>query len=443
MINKRKLGIWGYGVFGKSAARFFSKQAYDLTVLDQRPLSNIDQEFLKKNNIASYTQNQLEDFLQTNDEIIASPGVDIQPYIHATKWLQELDVFSAYFHKPIIAITGSIGKTSVTHLLSSVLASSGMKIVTGGNIGTPMFELIDHASTVDAAVLEVSSFQLEHCQHFAPKLAILTNIFPNHLDRHKTMANYCAAKQQIFNHQDPTAQALIPLGLKQEITAPSFVSYFSPIKPAHDELQSLHSVYFIDNDTIYHAQNGSIKALINRDQLPAMSFFENWLIICAALTMLEIPLSSLTKSQSLQVPDHRLQKIATIRHIDFYNDSKSTTTQSTYAAVQALQKKPVVLLLGGLSKGVDRSPLISQLKGSVKKIICFGKEAAQLSAWCTEQAIPTSAHETLSDAFVQSLPLLEPGDQLLLSPAGSSFDLYKDYKERGEHFKQLVLSLQQ
>ena len=452
MNTTKKLGVWGYGVFGKSALSYFAKQGYELAVVDQRPFTEQEQQYFTTHNIRWYTQQQLDAFLHDNPQIIASPGIDTQPYLASNnQWLQELDVFYREFQKPIVAITGSIGKTTITHLLSKLLASAGKRIVTGGNIGTPMFDLLapvyaptelrpaQQKSDVEMAVLEVSSFQLEHCTQFAPHLAIITNLFPNHLDRHKTMEQYSAAKQNIFNHQTGSAIALLPLALQESMRTHKNTYFFSAHRPADHDLQN-HTVYFIDNQTIFKAHNGSITQLIECTTLPACTFIENWLIICASLDILQIPLSIIAKTE-LDVPEHRLEKVAIINGIDFFNDSKSTTIQSTLAAVKALQAKPIYLLLGGLSKGVDRSTLIAQLHGLVTKIICFGKEAEQLHAWCKEQNITSSAYNTLEGAFEATIPELHAGDQLLLSPAGSSFDLYKDYKERGTHFKQLVNAL--
>lgn len=439
--DRKKIGIWGYGVFGKSATQYFAQQGYEVAVLDQRQLTDQEQNNLKNQNIHLYTQAQLPEFLHDNPQIIASPGVDIQPYATQTTWLQELDVFYTHFNKPIIAITGSIGKTTITHLLSKLLSTAGKNIITGGNIGTPMFDLIHKKDSVDAAVLEVSSFQLEHCTQFAPQLAIWTNVYPNHLDRHTTIENYIAAKEKIIAHQNNTQNALLPLSLQGTVHTQGTVHYFSATKPSEQALANMHNtLYFIDNNNICANRAGTIQKLIDCDQLPACTFTENWLVLCATLDILGIPLAIISQTE-LDVPEHRLEKVATINGIDYYNDSKSTTMQSTLAAVDALKAKPVYLLLGGLSKGVDRRPLITALQGTVAKIFCFGTEATQLYDWCIERTIPAHNCPTLTEAFNAALAEMQPSSQLLLSPAGSSFDLYKDYKERGEHFKHLVNNL--
>lgn len=440
MDSVKKIGIWGYGVFGKSAVTYFSQHNYQLSVIDKKQLSDADLQLLAAHHVAVYPQEQIAEFLRNNPQVIASPGVDIQPYVNQAQFLQELDVFYTHFHKPIIAITGSIGKTTITHLLSKLLLQAGKKIVTGGNIGTPMFDLLEAQNAVDLAVLEVSSFQLEHCTQFAPQLAIWTNVYPNHLDRHKTIENYIAAKERILAHQDNTQHALLPLSLKNKASGNGKAHYFAMSKPTHDEMQDIDTLYFVDQNSIYKAHSGIVQKLINCQALPECTFIENWLILCAALDILKIPLAVIERTE-LDVPEHRLEKVAVINSITFYNDSKSTTMQSTLAAVEALQAKPVYLLLGGLSKGVDRKPLVAALQGKTAKIFCFGAEAEQLHAWCQEHLIPADNYATLTQAFEAAVEEIRPDAQLLLSPAGSSFDLYKDYKERGAHFKHLVNSL--
>jgi UDP-N-acetylmuramoylalanine--D-glutamate ligase len=171
---------------------------------------------------------------------------------------------------------------------------------------------------------------------------------------------------------------------------------------------------------------------------PPITFTDNWLTLITVIRLLDLPLDRLTHyAAACAIPAHRLEKVATIRGITFYNDSKSTIGAATLAAVRSLPQKPI-LLLGGLSKGVDRQNLICVLAHTVKAIICFGAEREQLFAWCCDYTIPACAHASLRDAFFAGVAIAQPGDTLLLSPAGSSFDLFDDYKARGTAFNQLV-----
>lgn len=435
----KKIGIWGFGITGKAVVNYLHAQGFELVVMDKKTLSEADIAYLQNKNIPFYSEGELATFLAHCDLILPSPGIDLRSYAQFKhKWLSELDLFYAAWKKPIIAITGSIGKTTITHILSKVLEHTGLKVATGGNIGIPMFDLLTDQDSYDIALLEISSFQLELCKQFAPHLAIWTNFYPNHLDRHSSEAEYFNAKATLFAYQTKEDHALVPVALAPQLNIPSTTHYFSLQKP-DSFLQSRDhnsAVFFKDqNQFIAHNTN---HPLITCDQLPALSFEENWLIICAALTILKIKLPNFLTITELSLPEHRLEKIATLNGVDFYNDSKSTTIQSTAAAINRLCSNPILLLLGGLSKGVDRSPLIQEVAGKVKKIYCFGKEAEQLKAMCDMHKVPNSSHVTLDEAVAACKIEMLSGDQVLLSPAGSSYDLFTNYIERGNHFKKLV-----
>lgn len=443
-LTNKKIGIWGYGVTGKAAVNSYLKKHNALAVLDQKTLPVHEQEFLHSKNIPLYTQDQLSQFLDECDYILPSPGIDLRAYDqYQSKWLNELDLFYATWHEPIIAITGSVGKTTVTHLLSILLGFAHKRIATGGNIGTPMFDLIAQQTESDYALLELSSFQLEKIKTFAPSLAILTNFYPNHLDRHGSEAEYLQAKAQLFAYQQPVHLALIPLEFKDRITAQSSVHYFLPSKPSDPALISLkpeQSVYYLSQNGVIKYKNAKHELLWDSEKIPAISYKENWLILRAALDLLQIPMPDVA-ARPLTLPEHRLEFVASHQGIDFYNDSKSTTPQSTLAAVGKLNSRPILLLLGGISKGIDRAPLIEQLHGKVSKIYCFGKEAEALKALCDAHHIPSQADATLDTAFAACVQDGKVRDQILLSPAGASFDLFAHYIERGQYFKKLVNDL--
>ena len=173
--------------------------------------------------------------------------------------------------------------------------------------------------------------------------------------------------------------------------------------------------------------------------LLSLSFIDNILLLTAACDLLNINTQALqTVAATITLPEHRVEKIGNINNIDFYNDSKATTTASTLAAVKKLHNRPLHLFLGGLSKGVDRAPFVAQLKNHVKYIYCFGKEAESLYAMCTANHIAATYFSTLDDAVSACTLAITSGDCVLLSPAGSSYDLYDNYEERGKHFKELI-----
>lgn len=446
MVTNKKIGIWGFGIVGKAAYRYLLKQLCLLEILDAKPFTPEDIDLFSHNNTSHCDQNSLIDFLTRNDHIIPSPGIDLTPYAaFAHKWLSELDIFYTAYRKPIIAITGTIGKTSITHLTGQLLNRAGLQCAVGGNIGIGMLDLVQESSAMAArALLEVSSFQLELCKQFAPDLAIWTNFYPNHLDRHSSAQAYFDAKYNLLAQQTADQKALVPLSLMQEIytrNTQSSCTFFSPHEPTAEQKKLLRKkdavLYFTETDIcIYH--NGVTRTVIPRTALPAISYQENWLIICGILLLLEIPLSIIAEHASLTLPEHRLEKINANSFINFYNDSKSTTPQSTLAAVEQLQGKPIHLLLGGISKGIDRSSLIEHLIGKVTHIYCFGKEAEHLLELCKRYKIPAQKFTSLDEAFSAALSNARHHDQILFSPAGASFDLFANYMERGNYFKKLV-----
>jgi UDP-N-acetylmuramoylalanine--D-glutamate ligase len=446
----QKIGIWGLGIVGKSAIRYFSNKKVTVEVLDKRQPTAQEQEFLDAHNATFYGNEDLPSFLERNEYILPSCGIDLRPYsAYNHKWLSELDLFAKECTKPIIAITGSVGKTTVTHLLSHLLIANNKKIFTGGNIGVGLLESIDEANNADVIVLEVSSFQLERCKEFAATLAICTNIYANHLDRHGSLQAYINAKLNIISLQKNGSRALLPLSLfhsiPEEIRASRSLNFFTTQAPtAYDfELMSdFHKLYFLHNATLFMNYQTINSKIYDFVELPFISYTENVTILAATLHMLGCSLEKFVATINAQeLPEHRLEKIATIKGVDFYNDSKATIPASTLAAIEKIHGKPIVLFLGGVSKGVDRSDFIRQLKDKVRLVYCFGKEAEQLKLFCDSNNIPAIASTTLDEAFIALPPKIQPQDQILFSPAGASFDLFSNYQERGNHFKKLVIDL--
>ncbi|HSC24874.1 MAG TPA: UDP-N-acetylmuramoyl-L-alanine--D-glutamate ligase [Candidatus Babeliales bacterium] len=446
--NKR-IGIWGFGVMGKSAIDYLYSKNYQLSVMDKRSLTKQERTILQEKNITLYNEHDQKNFFSLNDFIIISPGINISEICYAThknKLIHELDFFYQAFKKPIIAVTGSVGKTSIIHILSELFKQASIPIVVGGNIGIPTFDIIKEQNSVDYALLEVSSFQLMHCAQFRPAFSIWTNFYPNHLDYHPSEQDYLLAKQKIIEYQNNNTSSLVPCMLREKIYPPSphhIRGYFTLICPTIEYLQNLQKnehVYYITNNTIMRYTYGIHTSLLSlTPELLGLSFIDNILLIVAACDMMKINTQILQKiTHTVLLPEHRIEKIYSFNNINFYNDSKATTTASTLAAVQKLKNSQLHLFLGGLSKGVDREPFIAQLKNNVKHIYCFGKESNLLHAMCSKFEISATPFTTLNEAFTSCSAMLQPGDCVLLSPSGSSYDLYENYEQRGKHFKELI-----
>jgi len=449
--KKKKIGIWGFGVVGKSAANYFLANNYTVQVLESKILNKKETAKFADATITFLAQRNLDSFLQNNNKILASPGVDLRPYRHFKhKWLTELDMVQQSFDKPIVAITGSVGKTTVTHLLSQALKAQGLHVWTGGNIGKGMLDLLTTKENIDIAVLEVSSFQLEHCTSFAPDLAIITNLHTNHLDRHGTTEKYFAAKTKIFQYQRADQQTLLPLNINKKITTlkklKSTVYFFEVDQFSILTLKKrgAQETFFIRNQSVMRHRSGkevsrSVDTIFQN--LPCDTFAQNRLIVAIALDLIakQRGLKKIKNITNVLSPlPHRLEKVATAQGVDFYNDSKSTTPASTLAAIEQFNDRPIHLLLGGLSKGTSWHELIKEIKRPDIYLYSFGKEATQIAKACHDNNLHCDVHQVLDKAFAAAYNKISPEDIVLLSPGGTSFDLFASYKERGNHFKKLV-----
>jgi UDP-N-acetylmuramoylalanine--D-glutamate ligase len=444
------IGIWGFGRVGKAAALFFAQKGHHITVMDKRQLSAEERAPFAAFHLDIVDESDPATFLTTHDFILPSPGIDLAPWqAYASKFTSELDLFANAFHGNYIAITGTVGKTTIVTLLSSLLEAAGRAPLTGGNIGIPTFTLLAQRPNAQLALLEVSSFQLEHCTHFAPDLAIWTNFFSNHLDRHTHLDDYFQAKKQLLNHQKAYQKALLNAELvvahPELLNIPGELNLFTTKDPASLSLPAhIGSLFFFVGRTACVTSKGMTTELFSLDDTTVVTFPENLLVVGAGLHLLGHNPAHLFRStdKALKVPEHRLEPFSKLNTSTFYNDSKATTPQATLAAVTQLAPQPIRLFLGGLSKGIDREPMVKELATTtVCHVYCFGKEATHLAALCERYAIAHTAFADLSSATAACVGEMQPGEQVLFSPSGSSFDLFKDFEDRGRVFKQLINNL--
>ena len=445
----KNIGILGVGVVGRSILEFFKKQnkSVDITVWDECKNSS---------------QISILEFLKSNDINFFSPGISYKKYFDfyqkfPNKCLGELDVFAKYFDKPAIAVTGSLGKTTIAKLISVLLSKSNFNVGLGGNIGYPMLDLIKEKNKLDFSVLELSSFQLFLNKKFAPKIAIWSNFYPNHLNWHETENHYFDSKFKIFEFQKQDGFSLFPVELIDEKNIEKFKSLKSTLCFVSNsninfdkQLLSIkdYLFFYVEGNFLKYEKIINYKVvkrenIFNLSLLPQFSFIQNWIYVIASIFLLGIDLKKLKiSSEDFNFQDkifeHRLEFFVSINNIDFYNDSKSTVFQATESAIEKLNKngKPIILILGGLGKGVDRSKFIKSLDKkykNLKEILFFGSESNLF------QNIKT--YSDLNSALKEIKLLAKPGDQVLFSPSGSSFDLFDNYMHRGKVFKDLVLKM--
>lgn len=439
------IGIWGLGVVGESLVRYLvsiggsNLMAYDSKLTPER-LASLQLP------LCVQVVDKLEDFLAQADLIIPSPGVNLTNYqAYASKFISEVDFFFERWQKPIIAITGTLGKTTLTTQITELLQKLNVAAVAGGNIGPAMCDLLnpdldfDHRGA-QVAIVELSSFQLEYDRQFAPDLAILTNFYPNHLDRHQTMVAYLEAKLQIFKYQNSDQAALVPLELLASLPRVTSQLYAFSLQAPVSLPKNCLGVFYLQDQQIKLWTNAGTSSVLDLADLQIATHQINLVILGAVVYLwgLQAQLKALAPIQVKAQIEHRLEMFHTCNQIDFYNDSKSTVAQATLAAVTRLQGRPTILILGGLGKGVDREPLIAQLVGQVKMIICFGGEASSLGQYCQKYQVPSLVFSDLEQVVLALVNLAQSGDQILLSPAGASFDLFANYVARGREFKRLI-----
>lgn len=433
----KKIGIWGFGIVGKSAFNFFKQITNSIQILT---LKKIESSIAPAKNIIQ-SEKSIQSFLQSNDFIITSPGIPLHKYEkYQHKFVTELDIYTSHINAPTIAITGTLGKTTITQILSATISSVMRNSYAAGNIGYPLLNLYN--KPIDIATLELSSFQLQHIKAYAPDLAIWTNFYENHLDHHKTVNEYFKAKCNIIKFQKPWQRALLPLNLHNKISKiiPQKSKWFFFTTDNIQEFKAGLSVFFIRNKTIYLHHNNTLTKICDTTSLPHKTFLENLLILTAASYLEGINLDRLKKVlNEISLPHHRIEVIATINQTTFFNDSKATVWQATLEAIKTMPSdKPIYLFLGGLSKGADKTPLFESIKNLPITIFSFGDEAQKISDHCKKFHIPFHTASTLDESFEQCIQNIKKPCSVLFSPSGSSFDLFKNYEERGNYFMKLV-----
>ena len=428
-MHNKKIGIWGLGIVGKSILKYVTQFTNQIQLMDQHPTDS---------SVIEQSPESITQFLQHNDIIFASPGIRLHDYQNfAHKFLCELDIFAQQFHGQTIAITGTVGKTTITHLL----ATSIPRALAAGNIGHAMLNVLD--APPSTVILELSSYQLHYTTTFAPDIAIWTNFYPNHLDHHADEQEYFSAKCNILRHQTKNQIALLPYDLiekiEQSIKPRAQIYLFYEDIPKTTPYPTL---FTHNNQLLLKHNNQTTLIFDNFHQLPDITFAQNWIIILATLHLRNIPFDNFLQfAQNLKPQEHRLEFVKTCHGVQIYNDSKSTVWQATKQAVDKFVNQRIALFLGGLSKGTDRTPLIAHLTNKNITVFAFGKESEIISNLCKKFQIAHESAPTLQDALTAYQEQQTNFDILLFSPAGASFDLFKNFEDRGTQFKKMIEDL--
>ena len=450
-LNGKRVLVVGLGKSGVASALFLKAHGARVTVSDTKSGDDLRNEIpvLLDHGITVETGGHGERTFQGQDLIVVSPGVpiDAPPLAQARSLgesvIGEIELAAQFLPGPIIAITGSNGKTTTTTLTGEIMAAGGFPTLVGGNIGTPAISLAERATRDSVIVLEVSSFQLETIQTFRPKVSVILNVTPDHLDRHRTFDAYVNAKARIFENQrgddftvlnadDPTCVSMAARTKAQ-------VFWFSRQKEVE------RGAWVREGAVLFRDSRGQREILQVSDiPLKGAHNLENVLAaVCAGALMGCAPEKIRQAVANFKAVEHRLEFVATIRGVDYYNDSKATNVDATIKALESFPAN-IHLILGGKDKGSDYSVLNDLLRQRVKRVYTIGAAAAKIESQIvsTKNGGPELVHaETLENAIRKASTITQPGDIVLLAPACASFDQFKNYEQRGGLFKEIVRSL--
>jgi UDP-N-acetylmuramoylalanine--D-glutamate ligase len=445
-LNGKRVLVVGLGKSGVASALFLKSHGAKVSVSDTKSGDELRNEIpvLLDNGIAVETGGHGDRTFRDQDLIVVSPGVpvDAPPLVQARSLgetvIGEVELAAQFLPGPIVAITGSNGKTTTTTLTGEIMTAAGFPALVGGNIGTPAISLAQRAKSETVIVLEISSFQLETIQTFRPKVAVILNITPDHLDRHRTFEVYAAAKARIFENQQADDCAVLnaddPTCVEMGKHTRSQVYWFS----RHKEVE--RGAWVREGNIVFRDGSGQREILqVSEIPLKGAHNLENVLAaVCAGALMGCAPEKIREAVRNFKAVEHRLEFVATIRGVDYYNDSKATNVDATIKALESFPAN-IHLILGGKDKGSDYAVLNDLLRQRVKRVYTIGAAAAKIESQIKG---PELVHaETLENALRRANAVAQQGDIVLLAPACASFDQFKSYEHRGKVFKQIVQGL--
>ena len=446
-INNKRVLVVGLGKSGVASALFLKARGARVTVSDAKPEDELGEEIpaLLDHGIAVETGGHGERTFRGQDLIVVSPGVPIDspPLVQARTLgetvIGETELAAQFLPGRIVAITGSNGKTTTTTLAGEIVAAGGYPTLVGGNIGTPAISLVERATPETIVVLEVSSFQLETIHTFRPRIAAVLNVTPDHLDRHRTFAAYTDAKARIFENQQAEDFAVLnaddPTCVRLASRTRARVFWFSRKKEVKQ------GAYVHDGRVFFRDASGQREImLVSEIPLKGAHNVENVLAaVCVGALMRCEPERIRKTIRDFRAVEHRLEYVATIRGVEYYNDSKATNVDATIKALESFPAN-VHLILGGKDKGSDYTVLNDLLRQRVKRVYTIGAAAGKIESQI-KGTVEIVHAETLEAAVKRAAAAAQPGDIVLLAPACASFDQFQNYEHRGRVFKEVVSGL--
>lgn len=440
--------IIGAARSGVASAEYLLSIGKEIVISDMNTKLAEDVETQLGHASVSYVWGKQPDVAALQPELIVmSPGVplSIPPVVKARELgipvISEPELAFRYSDVPFVAITGTNGKTTTTTLTAFLLEKEGRKVVAGGNIGLPLISQCPQMSANDIVVAEMSSFQLESVDSFCPKVAVVMNLTPDHLDRHKTMEAYAAAKANIFKNQGPEEYLLLnkddAIVAAMAAGAKSHVYYFSQ-QEILDE-----GIWLEDGNLVYRLdKNGAPQVLIPAAEIGIVGS-HNWqnamAASLAALLMGQQPEIIAERLRAFKGVAHRMEPVATIDGVLYVNDSKGTNPDSTEKALGSYGKRPIVLIAGGRNKGSDMAVLVPLMRAHCRGVVLVGEATGDfIDAFARTGYTDYVCADSFEDAVAKAREMAQSGDVVLLSPACASWDMFDNFEQRGDLFKELV-----
>ena len=445
-IKSARVSILGAARSGLAVARLLKANGADVFVSDKKPLEEAAQQIQILQSISvEHEFGSHSDRLFDADFMVVSPGVpsNLNLVQHAMKVglkvYSEVEVASWFCRAPIVAITGSNGKTTTTTLIGKIFEKSGRKTVVAGNIGYPISDYVADMDEQAVAVLEVSSFQLDHVDTFKPKVAVLLNITPDHLDRYENYQAYMNSKFRIFMNQ--TADDTSVYSHDDEAVEKHCRDLKTILKPFSVK-DRINCGGFVDDEKLYLVENGEPVYLMDWKEIKIRGVHNLYNSFASALAARSLDVDMEVIADTLrEFPgvEHRLEPVRELDGVRYVNDSKATNVDAVWYALGSFDA-PIVLIAGGKDKGNDYSPLFEPVKNKVRAMILIGMAAPKMQKEFSEKTKCVMA-ASMEDAVAKARREAKKGDVVLLSPACASFDMFQDYEHRGREFKRLVMEL--
>ena len=446
----KKTLVLGAGKSGAASAKFLARRGARVALHDKKPVAEWTDEArsLKNENIGLLDGQIPSWLLDQIDLVVISPGVPTNTiparYVDRKdgEVIGEVELGFRFMKGRIVGITGSNGKTTTTTLIGELLKNSGIPTQIGGNIGTPLINLTETSRDDGWTVCELSSFQLETIKEFRPNVAVALNVTPNHLDRYDFFHDYAAAKHRLFMNQTEDDVAI--LNADDEVTT-SWENGLKANVVLFSTAKELDEGLFLRGRDLIARANGKEKILTTRDEMNLRGVHNVQNVLAALAAGLEcgaLPDSMRETIRNFKAVEHRLEFVAEIEGVKFYNDSKATSVDAALKALEALAEETgkINLILGGRGKNAPYAPLEKLIREKVRALILIGEDAGNIESQLKNAAEITRA-ASMREAVEKSFQFAKKGDSVLLAPACASFDMFGSYEERGKVFKSKVFEL--